>query len=119
MTVWFQEELPEYCVRLVQRDLRSGAEREQELCVPRVEQSTVAHSPLEARLANCTSPPDGLLQPGELNPTREPCASPPSDAAATDSSGCGCRVENRGPAQGAFLFGVLVTMLMWRRRSDR
>jgi MYXO-CTERM domain-containing protein len=118
MTAWFQEELPEYCVRLVQRDLRSGAEREQELCVPRVEQPTDAHSPLEARLANCTIPPDELLQQWcEINPTREQCAVPPSDSGATDSAGCGCRVENRGPAQSAFLFGVLATLL-WRRRNN-
>jgi MYXO-CTERM domain-containing protein len=139
MTVWFKEELPEYCVQLVQRDLRTGVEREQPLCALRSEQAALAGPVLKDFLALCWGPPDGFLQPWcDINPTREQCenvpptemdagssptdggsgASAPSDSGAPDSSGCGCRSENRPPAQGAFLFAVLMATFIGRRRTN-
>lgn len=53
--VWFAEMLPEYCVTLVQRDLRNDFERKQLLCVPRVDLEPVGGVTLDFKLGHAAS----------------------------------------------------------------
>lgn len=142
--VWFTEMLPEYCVTLVQRDLRNDYERKQLLCVPRVDLEPVGGVTLDFKLSQCSEPPNGALLGAwcAVHPTHEQCASippkPNSDGGVapkpndsgvaiapepndsdSDDGGCACTLQraplNSGSVGGAFL-GLLALL---RRRRGR
>jgi MYXO-CTERM domain-containing protein len=134
LTAWFKDELPEYCVELVQRDLRSGAESAQEVCVPRPELPASGDPMLNGLLKQCSSPPDGHFDAWcSLNPSSQQCAALTPDAAAPDSgagvdagtvaetgsssSGCSVRNAPRPGQQGMLLVALLSLPLLRRRRK--
>ncbi len=120
LTAWFNEDLPEYCVELVQRDLRSGAESRQEVCVPRTEQAPNGYPLLNGLLSQCSSPPAGHLDAWcALNPSKEEC-SKGVNSGRGDSSGSGCSIRNapRPAPQGVLLVALLSLPLLRRRRQD-
>lgn len=121
-SVWFAEVLPEYCVELVQRDLRNDVERTKQLCVPRTELALTGGSRLDAHLKLCSSPPDPsyLERWCALKPLAQECQAldAGTNNAPDDSGGCSCRMPAPAPAglpSGALL--ILLALGAWRRRS--
>ncbi len=130
-SMWFAEELPEYCVEFVQRDLRNGVERKKEVCVTRAEKAPEGGVFLDDRLDRCASPPNSALTERwcRLHPDGKECAalgSPgdagldgdaaPHAARPNDTGGCGCGVASRTSGRGQLLVALLL-ILAWNTRN--
>lgn len=142
-SVLFEEVLPEYCVELVQRDLRNGLERTKQLCVARTDLPPEGGVTLDMQLQICVEPPENAELAKrwcKLNPQAVKCqylygdagpndagdagsntdASPSNDAASpADSSSCSCRTPSREPdgvPHAALLLLLAPGVRRWRRR---
>ena len=117
LTAWFNEDLPEYCVELVQRELRNGAESSQEACVHRTEQTPTGKPMLDGLLSKCSSPPNGHLDAWcALKPSSSQCAAPNPDGPKSSGSGCNVRNAPRPGPRGVLLLALLSLPLLRRRR---
>jgi len=115
VTIRFADELDEYCVRLVTRDLRDQSELVSEpLCATRTELGPPEKSLLEQALTSCLSPPTEAL-------TGAWCKSHADDERCADEGGEGgdsCALAAGTPARSAsaLLFACAAIGLLGRRR---
>jgi hypothetical protein len=125
--VLFSDDLPEYCVQLVTRDLRNDAITiSPEICAPASSVSAIG-STLSERLEHCEEPPSDALKDEwcALHPTADQCQSTAgtggvgtggttgSGASASGladdrDSGCSMPVSRRHPPLGALAIALLV-----------
>jgi hypothetical protein len=113
VTLRFADELDEYCVRLVTRDLRDQSEHVSDpLCAARIEVAPPESSVLEQALKSCLAPPTEAL-------TGAWCKSHADDErCATDEGGGGCALAPSAPtgSWSSVLFACAAFGLLGRRR---
>lgn len=130
--VLFSDDLPEYCVQLVTRDLRDDSITvSPEICAPASDVSATGTT-LAERLAQCSEPPNDALKDEwcAVHPTADVCETSAGSADAgtggttgagasdaDDDGGCACStpVSHRNTPFGALAIALLV--LGARRRA--
>ena len=140
----FNEEMSEYCVRIVRRDLRNDTEATQDVCVPHHDIQWAGESLLEEQVGGCESPPDleSLLpmwcqtHSHDARCEDAPPYTPPNPANPDDpgrrgmgalldepssDSGCACSVPGptpgRGSAYALLALGAALALKRRRRKS--
>lgn len=117
----FSDDVPEYCVTLVTKDLRDGAPVDsQEVCTAAPTEPP-ASSPLDTILEHCSESPTAELIPRwcQFHADDAKCQHQLGATDATDDSngGCACDVTpRRGPTVPALLFAAGLLVAVRRRR---
>lgn len=119
--LWFANEVPEYCVQVIQRDLRNDAEVGTDVCATRTDLAPSGGTSQPSLLAQCDAPPDVLLDAWcAVNPhATTTCQKPPGGGQSpADSSGCACKAAVGEGLENAFPL-VLAAGLLYAARRRR
>jgi hypothetical protein len=122
----FSDEVDEYCVRLVTRDLRDGSETTSaDICAPASDVSPASPSLLSSYLQSCAAPPNDALtgewcavHPGSelCDPLFHPGDGTAADPEGGDVKGCSCSLPARRDPRALGLLALGLLALVWRRR---